>query len=126
MLQDAIPNVEFYDERFKEEFSSPDTENYEYIRRVLLNLALNHAVQADSAAGMYTKPASHTIEEEPSSPLLNASPNLDTQPGDRIEIEYNASSPDELALVNGARYLGVTYIGRDATKNNILNVDFKG
>ena len=42
------------------------------------------------------------------------------------EVNYLASSPDELALVNGARYLGVTYIGRDDTKHNILNVDFKG
>lgn len=41
-------------------------------------------------------------------------------------IIYNASSPDELALVNGARYLGITYIGRDTTDNNIYNISFRG
>ena len=39
---------------------------------------------------------------------------------------YNASSPDELALVNGARYLGITYTGRDTADNNIYNISFRG
>ncbi len=41
-------------------------------------------------------------------------------------IAYNASSPDELALVNGARFLGVTYTGRDDADNSVFKVDFKG
>lgn len=41
-------------------------------------------------------------------------------------LSYNASSPDELALVNGARFLGVTYIGRDDTDNSVFKVDYKG
>ena len=45
---------------------------------------------------------------------------------DKGNILYNASSPDELALVNGARFLGITYIGRDSTDNNIYNVSFRG
>lgn len=32
---------------------------------------------------------------------------------------YEASSPDELALVNAAKLFGVTYMGKD-TENNIL------
>lgn len=35
---------------------------------------------------------------------------------------FNASSPDELALVQGANYLGLTFQGRDEDDNmNILN-----
>ena len=41
-------------------------------------------------------------------------------------LVYNASSPDELALVNGARFLGVIYQGRDDYNNNVLSVSFKG
>jgi len=41
-------------------------------------------------------------------------------------LSYNASSPDELALVNGARFLGVTYIGRDDADNSVFKVDYKG
>lgn len=40
------------------------------------------------------------------------------------QINYNASSPDELALVNAARYFGVKYADRDEENN--LFVDFKG
>ena len=47
MLKEEIPNVEFYDESFDREFSNPQRQNYSYIKRVLLNLALNHAVQID-------------------------------------------------------------------------------
>jgi magnesium-transporting ATPase (P-type) len=32
-------------------------------------------------------------------------------------VEYSASSPDELALVNGAKYLGATFIERDDDNN---------
>ena len=40
----------------------------------------------------------------------------ETESGD---IEYKASSPDELALVNAGAYFGVKFLGRD-NKNNIL------
>ena len=30
---------------------------------------------------------------------------------------YNASSPDELALVNGAKYFGYEFLGRDEDNN---------
>lgn len=39
------------------------------------------------------------------------------------EIHYNASSPDELALVNGARFLGVTFECRDEDNNIYISVD---
>jgi phospholipid-transporting ATPase len=33
---------------------------------------------------------------------------------------YNASSPDELALVNAAKFFGVTFLGRDDDSNMII------
>ena len=38
------------------------------------------------------------------------------------ELEYKASSPDELALVYGAGYFGVKFIGRDQDQNVLLDV----
>lgn len=92
----AVPNVEFDDPGFDDDFESPKQGNYQAIERMLTNLAVNHTVQVESKY---------------------------LESGNMV---YNASSPDELALVNGARYLGVTYIGRDATDNNIFNISFKG
>jgi len=40
------------------------------------------------------------------------------------EIIYNASSPDELALVNFAKFCGVEYRGMD--ENNVMSVKFEG
>lgn len=48
---------------------------------------------------------------------------------DHESFSYNASSPDELALVNGARFLGVTFLGRDEGQldsSDTFNIDFKG
>lgn len=38
--------------------------------------------------------------------------------------KYNASSPDELALVNGAKFFGVTFLKRDEENNMII--DYRG
>jgi phospholipid-transporting ATPase len=40
------------------------------------------------------------------------------------KIEYKASSPDELALVNAAKYFGVHFLGRD--KENNMEIDMHG
>ena len=37
-------------------------------------------------------------------------------------IAYNAASPDELALVNGARHLGFAFEGRDEDNNMVCKV----
>jgi len=39
------------------------------------------------------------------------------------KISYNASSPDELALVNGARYFGIKFIER--TNDNDILIEYK-
>ena len=44
---DAIPNVEFEDDRFDADFSNDRQNNYSCIERMLLNLALNHAVMME-------------------------------------------------------------------------------
>jgi len=40
------------------------------------------------------------------------------------KLKYNASSPDELALVNAARFFGVKFVDRN--EDNELSVLFKG
>lgn len=40
--------------------------------------------------------------------------------GEKAKI-YNASSPDELALVNGARHFGFTFEERDDENNMVFN-----
>lgn len=42
-------------------------------------------------------------------------------PGNFIPV-YNASSPDELALVNFAKFCGVTYLGLDEEDNIELDI----
>jgi phospholipid-transporting ATPase len=36
------------------------------------------------------------------------------------QIVYNASSPDELALVNAAKFFGFSFQGRDENSNMIV------
>ncbi|CAG9332358.1 unnamed protein product [Blepharisma stoltei] len=40
-------------------------------------------------------------------------------------IQYKASSPDELALVNAAKFFGVTFMGRDQDNNVLINANGK-
>ena len=39
------------------------------------------------------------------------------------QVVYNASSPDELALVNAAKYFGYEFLGRDKDDNMLLQVE---
>lgn len=41
-------------------------------------------------------------------------------------IYYNASSPDELALANGARHFGMTFVDRDENNNILVRDRFTG
>jgi phospholipid-transporting ATPase len=42
---------------------------------------------------------------------------IENKKGEKV---YNASSPDELALVNGAKYLGFHFINRDDDNNIVI------
>jgi len=39
---------------------------------------------------------------------------------------YNASSPDELALVNAAKYFGCVFLEREHGKKNTIKLDYRG
>jgi phospholipid-transporting ATPase len=40
------------------------------------------------------------------------------------KVQYNASSPDELALINMSRFCGIEYKGKD--ENNIMRIEMNG
>lgn len=87
---EEISNVNFDDEHFYKHWRDRNSENYEYLERVMLLLALCHTIIIENKNG---------------------------------KVNYNASSPDELALVNAARFFGVRYVDRDEENN--LFVDYK-
>ena len=47
-----------------------------------------------------------------------------TEKNEQGKLEYNASSPDELALLNFAKFMGYEFIGID--ENNFMKVVIKG
>lgn len=85
-----VSNVNFDDNLFYQHFKDKHSENYDYIEKVMLLLALCHTIIIENKNG---------------------------------KLNYNASSPDELALVNAARFFGVKYVERD--EDNNLFIDFK-
>ena len=87
---EEITNVNFDDPDFYKQFRDKD-QNYDYIERVLLNLAICHTIIIEKKGG---------------------------------KTRYNASSPDELALVNAARFFGVKFEDRD--EENRIYINFKG
>mmetsp|Transcript_8430 Transcript_8430/g.7962 ORF Transcript_8430/g.7962 Transcript_8430/m.7962 type:complete len:257 (+) Transcript_8430:1-771(+) len=92
--KDGITNVSFYDPIFFLHRDNPSNENYHRIHRFLLHLALCHTV---------------IIEE--------------TEVDNKTQISYNANSPDELALVNGARFFGYFFCKRDNQNNMIVRME---
>jgi phospholipid-transporting ATPase len=85
--------VNFDDPKFYEHFRNEKSPNYQYIKKVLLSLAICHTIiiEKKSTGG----------------------------------ISYNASSPDELALVNAARFLGVKFLDRDEDNNIVISFNGK-
>lgn len=138
----GIPNVAFSDPFFKTHFSSPAQSNYACIERMLLNIALNHAVVVEgktpepmSVSGRPSSPGSLTSNNFNGNPLLNPSTagsgltDISRKYSKNTNLDpmvYNASSPDELALVNGARFLGVKYAGRDDSDESKFKISIKG
>lgn len=89
--QEEISNVNFDDPQFYKHLRDKRSENFEYIEKVLLNLALCHTIIIEKKNG---------------------------------KTNYNASSPDELALVNAAKFFGVKFEDRD--EENRMFIDFLG
>jgi len=94
MNDQDITNVSFFDPEFYSHLDNPNHANYERIHRFLLHLALCHTVIID--------------EQEVDG---------------RTKITYNASSPDELALVNGARFFGYFFCERDNQNNMLIKLN---
>ena len=81
----GVTNVNFYDENFTEHINNEEHENHASLKEFIEALGICHTVLDDKKKD---------------------------KDGNEY-IVYNASSPDELALVNGARHLGFAYQCRD-------------
>ena len=90
----GVTNVCFEDPIFYEHHKNPNHENNKGINLLLEALGICHTVIAEKK---------HDKQGNP-------------------YVSYNASSPDELALVNGARYLGFAFRERDEEGDMIVDV----
>lgn len=87
-----MTNVDFRDRFFFDELGNKNAPNHHAIKMTLLHLSLCHTTICEG------------LDEEPD------------------KLVYNASSPDELALVNYARFCGYEFLGKD--EENLIKVDF--
>ena len=88
----GVTNVNFYDPMFHAHFNHPEHRNHEALKKLITALGICHTV----------------IPEE-----------KENKNGEKYVV-YNASSPDELALVNGARHMGFAFMERDAENNMVI------
>jgi phospholipid-transporting ATPase len=93
----GVTNVNFSDPKFDRHYEDPDSEESEAIFEMLEALGVCHTVIAE-------KKKDHKGSY----------------------IVYNASSPDELALVNGARSLGFAFRERDEDGALVVDVQRPG
>jgi phospholipid-transporting ATPase len=94
MKREGITNVNFSDSMFKVHLTDPQSENHENVNRFVEILAVCHTVIAEKSKNS-------------------------TNPD---HLSYNASSPDELALVNAAKFFGYNFKGRDEDNNIIVEM----
>ena len=95
----GVTNVNFEDSTFTEHMQDVNHENNSQLKSFLEALGLCHTVISDLKTDKAT--------------------------GKQYKV-YNASSPDELALVNGARHLGFIFETRDPDNNLICQTDWAG
>lgn len=88
----GVTNVNFEDESFDWQIQDVTHENNADLKSFIEALGLCHTIVSDKKTDKKTG---------------------------KEYIVYNASSPDELALVNGARHLGFTFETRDPDNNLI-------
>ena len=81
----GVTNVNFQDKNLGEQLKNPNHPNHANIKRFLEAVGLCHTIITDTKK---------------------------TKQGEEYTV-YNASSPDELALVNGARHLGFAFVNRN-------------
>jgi phospholipid-transporting ATPase len=92
--RNGITNVNFSDPIFENHMNDYQSENYPNIHRYLEILSVCHTVITEKSKN---------------------SQNPD-------HLAYNASSPDELALVNAAKFFGYYFKGRDDDNNMIVEM----
>lgn len=90
----GVTNVNFSDPKFDKHMDDKGHENHEMLGKMLEALGLCHTVIPEMKR--------------------------DSKTGEDYMI-YNASSPDELALVNGARHLGFVFKERDEDGNMVCD-----
>jgi magnesium-transporting ATPase (P-type) len=89
----GVTNVNFQDPQFEDHQNNESHSNHQSLKRFLEALSICHTIISDKKKS------------------------ADGQ----TYIDYNASSPDELALVNGARHLGFGFRDRDADENMVVD-----
>ena len=94
----GVTNVNFECPTFDEHYANPNHENYNNIVKFIEALGICHTVISEKKNDKKGKPY----------------------------FAYNASSPDELALVNGARHLGFAFRERDEEGDMIIDVERPG
>jgi phospholipid-transporting ATPase len=94
MKQDGITNVNFSDPALQAHLTDPQSENFENVNRFMEILSVCHTVIAEKSK--------HSTSSD--------------------KLTYNASSPDELALVNAAKFFGYSFKGRDEDNNMIVEL----
>lgn len=95
MKADGITNVSFSDPFFSNHLNDYQADNHKRIHRYLEILSVCHTVIAEKSKH------SHNSDH----------------------LVYNASSPDELALVNAAKFFGYYFKGRDEDNNIIVELN---
>ncbi len=93
--EEAITSSTSLTDKFEYHMKNPDHENYKNIRLFLESLSLCHSVITDA-------------KEEQNGRIL-----------------YQASSPDEMCLVNASRYFGYLFQGRDINNKIYLRINKK-
>ena len=88
----GVTNVNFDDPAFDQHIQDASNPNHEPLKKFIQALGICHTVIAEE------KEDKHGAKY----------------------IAYNAASPDELALVNGARYMGFAFTERDEENNMII------
>lgn len=94
MQVNGITNVNFQDHQFEQHMNDYQSDNHAQIHRYLEVLSVCHTVIAEKSKN------SHNSDH----------------------LAYNASSPDELALVNAAKYFGYYFKGRDDENNMVVEL----
>lgn len=94
MKREGITNVNFSDSKLSEELNDVTHDNFPQLHRYMEILSVCHTVIVEKKKGA---------------------------PEDAVT--YNASSPDELALVNAAKYFNYNFKGRDEDNNMLVEVN---